>query len=114
MRLNLRLSFFCLLMVVLSCSAQALTVGQVQGICAEYDTSCRDNPFLQAYVGGGLDMLATLKEQGTLTGIQLCEPSDELFDVDKILDFLSSAKDDAKAKNAMHQVISYLQREGSC
>ena len=43
-------------------STLALTMKQVSVICHSSPVECSDHPIIQAYVGGALDLLATLDE----------------------------------------------------
>lgn len=65
-------------------SASALTMEQFLKICDSASGECSDYPILQAYIGGALDLLATLNEEKGYLGELYCEESKEVFDVPAI------------------------------
>lgn len=95
-------------------SAHSLTVQEVQSICSQQTTLCADNLVIQAYIGGGLDMLASLYEHEVLHGVRFCKSPQALFDVTNIINFLLTLEGGARAQNAMRQVTTYLQGESGC
>ena len=61
--MNVRLlviSLFTLQLSLYAPSTLALTMKQVSDICDSSSGECSDHPIIRAYVGGALDLLATL------------------------------------------------------
>ncbi len=100
--------------LLLSKSVSAITIEEFNNICASAPMPCTEIPFLQAYVGGSLDMLAALDESTNYLGEIYCRPARELFDTTKIIEFMQAHKDDAASRNAMVLVIQYLEEQGRC
>lgn len=114
-KLNKSLVALVLTLVVFGVSkANALTVDQFSAICSASEQPCSKHPMLQAYVGGSLDMLASLTEQtGFLKPIYCREPK-EIFAVDRIIDFMLDNADTDGDRNAMNLVIEYFELNGGC
>jgi len=74
--MNVRLlatSLIALLLSLHAPSATALTMKQVTDICHSSSGECGDHPIIRAYVGGALDLLATLDERTDYLGKVYCK-----------------------------------------
>lgn len=103
-----------ILAVSLPGDASALSMKQFETICAAGAVECRQNPFLQSYVGGALDLIAMLDEETEYLGQVYCESPKTLFDVPTIIDYMLSHKEAYADKNAMLLLIRYLEEHGGC
>ncbi len=97
-----------------SAGVAALTTDEFFAICASAPVACNEHPILQAYVGGALDLLATLDEQTNYLGTIYCKDPKDLFDVADIMRFMESHREDYAGQNAMLLVVRYFEREGGC
>lgn len=95
-------------------SASALTATQFQSICAASKSPCSDNPVIQAYVGGSLDLLAVLTEETVYLERIYCEDASSLFDVAKIIEYIQTHHQEYAEKNAMLLVVRYFEKHGEC
>ncbi len=95
-------------------SAFALTMEQFSNICASVPGECSDHPVLQAYVGGALDLLATLDEETTYLGKLYCKEPKALFDVPAIIRFMQAHREEYATRNAMLPVVRYFEENGGC
>ncbi|MEO0423192.1 MAG: hypothetical protein AAF184_12695 [Pseudomonadota bacterium] len=103
------------LALALPTTSGAMTVADFQGICERVEGSCENSPLLNAYIGGSLDMIATLDERTDFLGEVYCRPTKELFDVAAIIRYAQRAARAAEPKaNAMTLVVAYLVEEGGC
>ena len=94
--------------------SSALTMKDVSSFCDSYPGECSTSPFLQAYVGGALDLIAMLDEETEYLGEIYCRSPSEFFDAQKIVSFMLENKGDYSDKNAMLLVIRYLEENGGC
>lgn len=97
-----------------SSRTSALTMNQFSVICASGKGECSDNPILQAYVGGALDLIAMLDEETDYLAKVYCKKPAELFDVPRILRFMEKHREDYATRNAMLLVIRYFEKNGGC
>lgn len=95
-------------------SASALTQEEFTRICASHEGDCAEVPVLQAYVGGALDLIATLDERTDYLATVYCRPPSELFDVATIIRYIAKRADREPEANAMLGMIRYLETEGGC
>ena len=95
-------------------SAEALRVGEFMAICAQSGSACEDVPVLNAYVGGGLDLVAMLHEETDYIERIYCKDPKVLFDVRAIIRFVEKHQAGNEDKNAMLLVIRFLERYGGC
>lgn len=95
-------------------STLALTMKQVSDICHSSSDECSDHPLIRAYVGGALDMLATLDERTDYLGKVYCKEPKELFDVPTIIRFMESRSDQYVTDNAMLVLVRYFEEHGGC
>lgn len=95
-------------------SASALTMKQFSDICRSSPEECSDHPILQAYVGGALDLLATLDERTDYLGRVYCKESKELFDVPTIIRFMVQRSEQYAGDNAMLVLVHYFEERGGC
>ena len=92
----------------------ALTLGEFNQICVSFQRNCSEHPVVQAYVGGALDLLATLNEREMLVTQPYCKSPDQLFDVAAIVAFLQNRPSIEGRDNAMLGVIRYFENNGGC
>ncbi|MEX0738224.1 MAG: hypothetical protein WD071_02670 [Pseudohongiella sp.] len=97
-----------------SSNLSALTVEQFIGICDSFPGDCSDHPRLHAYVGGALDLIATLDEETAYLEAFYCRASPGLFDVPAIIRFMERHREGNAARNAMVLVVRYLEDNGKC
>lgn len=115
--MNIRLfatSFIILFLSLHAPSTLALTMKQVSDICHSSSGECSDHPIIQAYVGGALDLLATLDERTDYLEKVYCKEPKELFDVSTIIRFMESRSDQYVADNAMLVLVRYFEEHGGC
>lgn len=104
-----------LLVLGLPTMSAAMTVADLKGICERVEGPCESSPLLNAYIGGSLDMIATLDERTEFLGEVYCRPTEEFFDVAAIIRYAQRAARRAEPKaNAMTLVVAYLVEEGGC
>jgi len=101
-------------LLALPFDASALTMNQVAAMCAAYPGECSEHPLVQAYVGGALDLIATLDEQTEYLEDVYCKQPAELFDVPAIIRYLEAQRGEYAERNAMLLVIRYLEDNGGC
>ena len=89
-------------------------MGEFTSACYSYKGDCGSHPFLQAYVGGALDLIAMLDEETDYLEKIYCREPSEFFDVPKIIHYMLSNSEDYRNKNAMLLVIRYLEEKGDC
>lgn len=95
-------------------SVSALTAADFSSICDSAKANCSENAVVQAYVGGALDLLATLDEHTDYLDKVYCKDPRELFDMASIVRFMQAhSKDDAE-RNAMLVLIRYFEVFGGC
>lgn len=95
-------------------SATALTMKQFSDICHSSPGECSDHPIIRAYVGGALDLLATLDEQTDYLGKLYCKKPQELFDVPAIIRFMELRSKQYATDNAMLVLVRYFEEQGGC
>ncbi|MEM1175750.1 MAG: hypothetical protein AAGA33_07450 [Pseudomonadota bacterium] len=94
--------------------SHALTMGEFSSVCESYKGDCTRLPFLQAYVGGALDLVAMLDEETDYLETIYCRAPTEFFDVPDIIDYMLANKEAYRDRNAMLLVIRYLEEMGGC
>ncbi len=115
--MNVRLlatSLITLLLPLHAPSATALTMAQVSQICHSSSSECSDHPIIRAYVGGALDLLATLDEQTDYLETIYCKKPKELFDVPAIIRFMELRSEQYATDNAMLVLVRYFEEHGGC
>ncbi len=115
--MNLRFlatSLITLLLSLHASSTLALTMKQVSDICHSSSGKCSDHPIIRAYVGGALDLLATLDERTDYLGNMYCKKPKELFDVPAIIRFMELRSDQYAKDNAMLVLVRYFEKHGGC
>lgn len=95
-------------------NASALTMDQVAAICGSHEGECSENPLLQAYVGGALDLIAMLDEETDYLGEVYCEEPSTFFDVSAIIQYMGAHRVEYADRNAMLLVVRYLEEKGGC
>lgn len=94
--------------------AFALTMAQFSQICESTPGDCGQHPTLQAYVGGALDLLATLNEETKYLNRLYCKAPNSLFDVPAIIHFMQAHRQGYESRNAMLLVVLYFEENGGC
>jgi hypothetical protein len=115
--MNVRLlvtTLVTLLLTLHATSATALTMKQVYDICHSSPGQCSDHPIIRAYVGGALDLLATLDERTDYLGKVYCKKPKELFDVPAIIRFMELRSEQYATDNAMLVLVRYFEEHGGC
>ena len=115
--MNIRLlvtAFVTLLLPLHVPSASALTMKQFSDICHSSPEECIDHPIPQAYVGGALDLLATLDERTDYLKKVYCKDPKELFDVPTIIRFMAQRSEQYAKDNAMLVLVRYFEERGGC
>ena len=95
-------------------AATALTMEQVTSFCQSYNVDCSQSPFLQAYVGGALDLIAMLAEETEYLAQIYCEEPKTFFDVPAIIRYMLKHQAEYADRNAMLLLIRYLEEKGGC
>ena len=101
-------------LLVLCTNASALTMNQFVAICDSSEAKCRDQPLLQTYVGGALDLIAVLDEETDYLTTVYCEKPEMLFKVPEIIDYMLMNKEHYADRNAMLLVVKYLEENSGC
>lgn len=94
--------------------ASALTMEEFSKICESSPGACSDHPVLQAYVGGALDLLATLDEETDYLEKLYCREPKEIFDVSAIIRFMQEHGEQYGKRNAMLLLVRYFEEDGGC
>ena len=94
--------------------APALTVEQFSTICDSAPGKCSDHSIVQAYVGGALDLLATLDDETDYLDTLYCKEPKDLFDVPEIIRFMHAHREGYATRNAMLLVVRYFEKNGGC
>jgi len=110
----LAISLITLLLILHAPSASALTMKQVSDICHSSSGECSDHPIIRAYVGGALDLLATLGERTDYLGKVYCKKPKELFDAPAIIRFMELRSEKYATDNAMLVLVRYFEEHGGC
>ena len=110
----LEISLITLLLNLHAPSASALTMKQVSEICHSSSVECSNHPIIRAYVGGALDLLATLDEQTDYLGKVYCKKPKELFDVAAIIHVMELRSEQYATDNAMLVLVRYFEEHGGC
>lgn len=87
---------------------------QFSDICDSSPGECSDHPIIQAYVGGALDLLATLDEQTDYLGKVYCKEPKALFDVQAIIPYMDKRREQYATDNAMLVLVRYFEAHGGC
>ena len=95
-------------------TAKALSTEEFINICHVYEGECRDHPVLRAYIGGALDLLATLSERTDHLKTLYCKKPKVLFDVPLIIQFIEEQGANHSDENAMWVLLKYFEAHGGC
>jgi len=95
-------------------SATALTMKQISDICHSSPGKCSDHPIVRAYVGGALDLIATLDERTDYLKKVYCKKPKELFDVPAIIRYMEQRSKQYAKDNAMLVLVRYFEEHGGC
>jgi hypothetical protein len=94
---------------------QALTISEFSRICDQVGGQCAKHPALNAYVGGGMDLIASLSEKTQYLPKKIyCKPPEELFNSKAIIKFMMQNRDKYLDDNAMLVFIKYFEQQGEC
>ena len=110
----LAISLITLLLPLHAPSAIALTMKQFSDIRHTSPGECSDHPIIRAYVGGAIDLLATLDEQTDYLGKVYCKKPKELFDVPAITRYMELRSEQFVTDNAMLVLVRYFEEHGGC
>ncbi|MDJ0917816.1 MAG: hypothetical protein QNJ05_08635 [Woeseiaceae bacterium] len=103
-----------LVLGLVSDPADALTTEGFMEICAQAERKCEEIPILKAYVGGALDLVATLHEATDYVEDIYCKDPELLFDVAAIIRFIEENQAGYEDENAMLLVVRFLETYGGC
>ncbi|MEO1078374.1 MAG: hypothetical protein AAFY29_02385 [Pseudomonadota bacterium] len=94
--------------------ASALTTEDFFRICEMNEASCSENPVLNAYVGGALDLIASLDENTDYLQPVYCVDPRTLFKIPMIVAYMEQHREEYAQRNAMMLLIRYLEENGEC
>lgn len=94
--------------------AKGLTVKQFADICHSSAMKCSDRPVVQAYIGGALDLVATLDEKTDYLAPLYCKDPKEIFDIPAITLFIQKQAEQHASDNAMLMLVRYFEKHGGC
>ena len=94
--------------------ASSFSVEEFTTFCHSIKGECSEHPIVQAYVGGALDLIATLDEETDYLAEVYCKQPTELFDVPAIIQFMQEHQEEYANKNAMLLFVRYLEEKGGC
>ncbi|WP_434358813.1 hypothetical protein NF212_03340 [Parasalinivibrio latis] len=89
-------------------------MSQFQAICQSGEIPCSEVRLLQAYVGGGLDAIASLDEKTDYLKKVYCADSRELFNVPAIIRYIEALGSEDASRNAGLMIVRYLEQNGEC
>jgi hypothetical protein len=101
-------------MTFINSKAHALSIDQFKAICSSSTQTCVEHPLLQAYVGGALDMVASLTEQTSYLKPFYCREPQDIFDVPSIISYMLTEPYVNGDHNARVLVIRYIEVKGAC
>jgi hypothetical protein len=87
---------------------------QFSDICHSSQAECSNHPIIRTYIGGALDLLATLNEQTDYLKQVYCKESKALFDVATIIRFMEQRSEQYASDNAMLVLVRYFEEKGGC
>ena len=106
---------FFVLTALYSTQAYGLTTAEFFKICKGHGaTKCSDVPILQAYIGGSLDLLATLVDHSDYMEQLYCVEPEKLYSVELIMAYMEKERASYESANAMNLVIKYFEENGGC
>lgn len=108
------LSILSLSISIYAPNINALTMKQFSEICHSSPKECSNHPVFQAYIGGALDLLATLDERTEYLEKVYCKEPRELFDVPAIIKFMMQQSEEYSQENAMLVLVRYIEVHGGC
>ncbi len=94
--------------------ASALTAIEFSNICKTVEGECSQHPILNAYVGGALDLIASLQEQDLTATKVYCKEPKEIFNVPRIISYMDEHSHLRAKQNAMVLLINYFEEFGGC
>ncbi|MEM1403054.1 MAG: hypothetical protein AAGG55_06975 [Pseudomonadota bacterium] len=102
-----------LLAALLSPTSVALTMNDIVTFCESYQGECDSSPFLQAYVGGAMDLVAMLDEETDYLDKIYCSDPKDFFDTGRIIRYMRSNASDEGDENAMLLFVRFLEEHGN-
>ena len=115
MKIRLFVATLIFLLLLLQASgAAALTMKQFSDACHASPGECSNHPVIRAYVGGALDLLATLDERTDYLEKLYCQKPKELFDMPAIIHFMMQQGEHYATDNAMLVLVRYFEEHGGC
>lgn len=102
------------LLLVSSQTGNTLTSAQFAKMCAHHPQPCDQHPIAQAYVGGALDLLATLQEQTPYLEKLYCAETQDVFVMADIIAFMQQYAEEHGDRNAMMALVMYFEKNGGC
>jgi len=108
------LSALACLTLVCPINVTALTTDEFLRACEAGPKTCVDHPVLRAYLGGAMDLLATLDEKTPYLAKIYCKSPEELFQIADIVDYLHRHRRAYGSENAMLPVVRYFEEFGGC
>lgn len=109
-----RLTLTFLFLSLHTSGVNALTTQQFSEICKSAPGKCSDLPIIQAYIGGALDLFATLDEKTEYLAPLYCKAPQVLFDIPAITRFVLEHQKQSADDNAMLVLIRYFEKHGGC
>ena len=104
----------CLIVFFYFHSANALTIEEFKKACHDFNEDCASHPILNAYIGGALDLVASLQEETHYVKKLYCHQSEQLFDIKNIIKFVENTSSEHNHRNAMLGLIFYFEENGAC
>lgn len=112
---NLLITGFSLLVLFSTNPAHSLTMEQFSDICAQHSGDCHDLPLINAYIGGAMDLIATLDERTDYLPTKIyCADPREIFNAEDIVAFMLRNDQNLSSENAMISFIQYFEVNGGC
>lgn len=102
------------LLLLAPLKSYSLNTEQFAQACQAYAGDCANSPFLQAYIGGALDLVAMLDEETAYLDKIYCREPSEFFDAPTIIRYVMEHKKGNGGRNVMLLVIRYLEEKGVC
>lgn len=101
-----------LVLVCTSFSVNAIDVKQFKSYCGKGSQS---KGFCDSYLGGALDAIAVMNDEAKKNNTPLyCIHESELFNTQKLAEYILSQPSRLDDKNAILPVASYLRKHGKC
>lgn len=110
---SLKVFFYFNLLIFLCPFAKAIDIEQFNQICTLEQQS--RSQFCRIYLGGALDAIAVLNDKAKSQNRPLyCVSESDIFDMERIIQFVQSQPSALNNKNAILPVVEFLKRNGGC